>query len=112
MGGKGTEGFLTADGKFICVEQVTEEFPSRGNFIDFQFEFLCDQVQGTTGWHTPCQSQDSGFLEIGNCLCVMGDDGNGIRRTYEGIISVNHIPITITVGSSAKGDFLSIDTFN
>lgn len=43
---------------------------------------------------------------------MMCDDGDRVRRTYEGIISVNHIPVTITIGSSAKGNFLFIDTFD
>ena len=37
---------------------------------------------------------------------------NGVGRTHERIMSVNHISVTIAIGRSSKGNFLGIDTFD
>ncbi len=42
----------------------------------------------------------------------MGDDSHGVRRSDESSLSVDHIPVAISITGSAKGDVVLFDGVN
>lgn len=68
------ERFFTADGKLVSVEESTEEFPARRDFVAVQSLSFSDEIDGAGCWHRASETVDALFLEIRDEFCVVRDD--------------------------------------
>jgi hypothetical protein len=83
---------------------LVPELTSR-NLEDLETLGLGDQVDGTTRRHTPGESLDStvGLAEVRDGLLrPVRDDRNRVRGGDESTGTVNHVPVTISVGSGTE----------
>ena len=83
-----------------------------GNLEVFETLLLGDKVDGSAGWHAPSQSFDATLLEVRNRLGPVGDDSNGVAGGDERARSVDHVTITVTIGSGTKGDLILFDSLD
>ena len=107
--GAGTEALFTADGHLLVVEEVAEEFPACRDFVALQALGLGDAVHGAGGGHRAGEAVNAVLLEPGDKLCVVSDDGERVARGDEGVGAVDHVAVTVAVGSGAEVDAVLVD---
>lgn len=107
--GSGTERFLTADGQSAGIHQVSEELPSGWNFEHLETLGLGHAVDRLGRGHGSGETLDT-VLEVRDRLFgPVGDNSDGIRGSDESAGAVNHVSVTIAVGSGTKDDLLVFD---
>lgn len=52
------------------------------------------------------------FLEVGNEVGVVGDDGEGVIGGDEGVSIVDYVVVIVIIGGGIKGDVVFIDDFD
>lgn len=108
----GTETFLATDGELVSVKECAEELPSSGNFVAIQTLSLGDEVDSTGGWHTTGKTMHTILSEVGDKLRMVSDNSQTVSWRDEGVGSIDHVTVTITVASSAEVDLILVDSFD
>lgn len=98
------KALLSADGQLLGIKECTEELPASRDLVAVQALGLGNEVNSTAGGHRASKAVDAVLLEVGDKLSVVSDDGKRIAGGDEGISTVDHIAVTITVGGSAEGN--------
>jgi len=124
-----TERLLTANREAASVHQVTEELPTYVLFSNLsqtsqarnltsrdlevlETFLLGNKIDGCTGWHTPGQTLDATLLEVRNRLGPVRNDGNRVTGGDERALSVDHVTITVTIGSGTEGNVVLLDSLD
>lgn len=97
-----SETLLTADGDLLVIKEVAEELPAGGDLIALQTLGLGDQIYGPGGGHGPRQAIDTLLLEPGDKFGVVRNDGQAVTRGDEGVGTVDHVAVTVTIAGSTK----------
>ena len=108
--GTRTKRFLSTNRQFVSIKQRTEEFPPRRHFVHIQLFVLGNEVQSTGRGHGPGQTKDSVFLEIRNEISIFGNYRNGISRRNKRSSAVDHVSVTVTIGSGTKRNIFLVDS--
>lgn len=108
----GSKTLLTADGKLLGIEKSAEELPSGGDLVDVETLGLADEIDGSRSGHGAGETVDAVLLEVGDQVCVVGNDGEGVTRRDKGVGTVNHVTVTITIRGSTEGNVVLVDNFD
>lgn len=103
------ETLLSANAELAGIEKVAEELPAGGDLVALQALGLRDKIDGARSGHTSGQTLDTVLLEVRNLLRVVGNDGKRITRGNEGIGTVNHVAVTITIAGSSELDAVLVN---
>ena len=96
------ETLLAANGHLLVVKQVAEELPAGWDFVVLQTLGLGDKVHSPGSGHRSCKTIDTLLLEPRNELGVVGNNGQAVTGRNEGVGTVDHVAVAITVTSSAE----------
>lgn len=107
-----SETLLTADGQLLRVEEGAEELPAGRDLVAGEALCLGNQVDGAAGGHGSGKTVDAVLLEVGDELGVVGNDGERVSGRYKGVGAVNHVSVTITIGSGTKGNIVLVDNLD
>lgn len=108
----GSETLLTTDGDLLVVEQVAEELPASGNLVALEALGLGDAVNGTGSGHGAGKTVDTLLLEPGNELGVVRNDGEAVTRRDEGVGTVDHVTVTVTITGSTEVHAVLVNGLN
>lgn len=107
-----TKALFTADGQLLGIEKSAEELPAGRDFVAVKTLSLGNKVNGTAGRHGTGKTVNTVALEVGNKLGVVGNNGKRVTRRDESVGAVDHVAVTVTIGSSTKGNAVLVDNLD
>mmetsp|Transcript_34076 Transcript_34076/g.42095 ORF Transcript_34076/g.42095 Transcript_34076/m.42095 type:complete len:206 (-) Transcript_34076:596-1213(-) len=95
------EGLLSANGDFVGVQQISEEFPASGSLVASEAELLADVVKGSRGRHTAGRTRDT-TREVRDPAGLGHYYSNAIRGGHKEVLAEDHVPVGVAIASCCE----------